>query len=62
MNLTQGHTKKQKLKEHYAEDVIFTEIQGKSTMITLQNKLSCIIDSFYDTKRSSPEEEKERLF
>ena len=52
---------KQKLKEHYGEDVIFTEIQGKSTMITLQNKLSRIIDSFYDTKRSSPEEEKRKI-
>ena len=53
---------KQKLKDHYGDDVIFTEDTGKETLVTLQNKVGLIIDNFYKSARSSsPDNEKNRI-
>ena len=53
---------KQKLTEYYGNDIIFAEVPGKSTTVTLQNKVGGIIDCFYnDMARGEPEEEKKKI-
>ncbi len=53
---------KAKLKEHFGDKIVFTELNGKSDVVTFRNTASCILYEFHKQQRSTtPDEEKVRI-
>lgn len=51
------------LKKHFKDNIVFTNIKGKSNIVTFRKKTSTILQEFYEAnqKKSDPDEEKIRL-
>lgn len=57
-----GKHMKNKLMEHFSDKIVFTEINGRSDVVTLKSKASSILYNFYKAPKSEdPEAEKIRV-
>ena len=53
---------KRKLQKHFRSDIIFTEINGKSNVVTFKCTASSILQNFYERPKSkNSEEEKSQI-
>lgn len=53
---------KKKLKEHFGNEIIITDVSGKSSVITLRDTATSIIQNFYNRpKFQDSEAEKDQL-
>ncbi len=50
-----------KLKEHFGDRIIQTEINGKPNVVTFRNKAKAVIHDFYSRKKADPETNKFRI-
>ena len=52
----------QKLKEHFGERIILTEINGKPNVVTFRNRAKAVLHNFYSQQRGDdPDTEKIRI-
>ena len=51
----------QKLKEHFGENIILAEINGKPNVLTFVNKAKAILHDFYNHRDLDTEKEKQRI-
>jgi len=51
----------QKLHEHFGEQIVLTEINGKPNVVTFRTKASALLQDFYSHQKADPETDKMRL-
>ena len=51
----------QKLKEHFGENIILAEINGKPNVVTFRNTANAVLHDFYSHRDFDPEKEKTRI-
>ena len=57
-----GHTHmKARLKEHFGDQILITEINGKSNVVTFRSTAETILQEFHARQNDHPEEEKKHI-
>ena len=57
-----GHTHmKARLKEHFGDQILITEINGKSNVVTFRSNAETILQEFHVRQNDNPEEEKKHI-
>ena len=57
-----GHTHmKSRLKEHFGDQILITEINGKSNVVTFRSTPETIVQEFHARPKAHPEEEKKHI-
>ena len=57
-----GHTHmKARLKEHFGDQILITEINGKSNVVTFRSTAETILQEFHVRQNDNPEEEKKHI-
>ena len=57
-----GHTHmKSRLKEHFGDQILITEINGKSNVVTFRSTAETILQEFHARPKAHPEEEKKHI-
>ena len=51
----------QKLKEHFGDSIIETEINGKPNVVTFRNKAKAVLHDFYSHREFDPETDKLKI-
>ena len=49
---------KKKLREHFGDEIILTDLKAKSNMITIRKTAASILHAFHEIPKSGDEEEK----
>ena len=58
-SIAYGHTHmKARLKEYFGDQIIITEINGKSNVVTLRSTAKCVLQEFHDRQEDDPDMEK----
>lgn len=58
-SIAYGHTHmKARLKEYFGDQIIITEINGKSHIVTLRSTAECVLQEFHDRQEDDPDIEK----
>ena len=58
-SIAYGHTHmKARLKEYFGDQIIITEINGKSNIVTLRSTAECVLQEFHDRQKDDPDMEK----
>ena len=58
-SIAYGHTHmKARLKEYFGDQIIITEINGKSNIVTLRSTAECVLQEFHDRQEDDPDIEK----
>ena len=61
-SIAYGHTHmKARLKEYFGDQIIITEINGKSNIVTLRSTAECVLQEFHDRQKDDPDMEKIHL-
>ena len=61
-NIAYGHTQtKARLKEYFGDQIIITDINGKSNVVTLRSTAECVLQEFHDRQEDDPDIEKIHL-
>ena len=61
-SIAYGHTHmKARLKEYFGDQIIITEINGKSNVVTLRRTAACVLQEFHDRQEDDPDMEKIHL-
>ena len=58
-SIAYGHTHmKARLQEYFGDQIIITEINGKSNIVTLRSTAECVLQEFHDRQKDDPDMEK----
>ena len=61
-SIAYGHTHMQaRLKEYFGDQIIITDINGKSNVVTLRSNAECVLQEFHDCEEDDPDMEKTHL-
>lgn len=61
-SIAYGHTHmKARFKEYFGDQIIITEINGKSNIVTLRSTAECVLQEFHDRQKDDPDMEKIHL-
>lgn len=61
-SIAYGHTHmKARLKEYFGDQIIITEINGKSNIVTLRSTAEYVLQEFHDRQKDDPDMEKIHL-
>ena len=61
-SIAYGHTHmKARLKEYFGDQIIITDINGKSNVVTLRSTAECVLQEFHDRQEDDPDMEKIHL-